>query len=99
MTAGISIDITAPLFPKTFDIFQRESQCLQCASFIMDEDKDSEVEQVGGLETERATKKKKTKGIFVNDYKETFEGTVQGFLQPLLCSFTMLSQGDASHLS
>lgn len=48
MTVGISSDITAPSFPKMFGIFQRESHRLQCASSIMDEDKDSEVEQEGG---------------------------------------------------
>ena len=100
MTAGISSDITALSFPKTFGIFQRESHCLQCASSIMDEDKDSDVEQEGGWVRERrTTKKKKTKGIFLNNYKEVFEGTAQEFFQPPLSIFTMLSQGDAPHLS
>ena len=84
MTTGISSDITAPSFLKAFGIFHGESHCLQCASSIMDEDKDSEVEQEGGRGTEkrRTTKKKKTKGIFVNDYKGGFEGTVLEFIRP-----------------
>ena len=66
MTTGISSDITAPSFLKAFGIFHGESHCLQCASSIMDEDKDSEVEQEGGRGTEKKKnyKEKEDKGDF-----------------------------------